>query len=406
LQQNYDGDMRRAKKVDSGTTTYYLRSSVLGGQVVAEISTSGTLQRGYVYLGGDVIAVQQSSAVSWMHQDPIVKSKRVTNGSGTVVSTIELDPWGGNTSRNNNAAFQPRSFTTYIRDSIAADDAMFRRYNRWWSRFDQPDPYNGSYNLANPQSFNRYPYAQNDPANRTDPSGLLPCGAEFGSNVCMGSGFWGGGVNMNNHVSLLGGSGRQTINEAEYDHDYRYDPENGPFRFRTAFTGTNWLGWDPKAPTGECARFANRVQQIAANHSDVGSFVDELAQVFIGLSSSDSIEMGWNGNNSAGETFTSSGFRSDLFDSINDNQARHFMGGLIAGYRLGGAIGAGVMNHNEDSQADLRMNEVSIPLGASLTSPVKEQIVDRGDRGGWRKIKADPGFKTLPNAIRERVCAK
>jgi RHS repeat-associated protein len=174
LQQYYDGNGVRAKKVDGGATTYYLRSSVLGGQVAAEISNSGTLQRGYVYLGSQLLAVQQSNAVSWVHQDPFVKSKRVTNGSGTVVSTIELDPWGGNTNRNNNDAFQPRAFTTYTRDSIAADDAMFRRYNRWWSRFDQPDPYDGSYSLVNPQSFNRYAYTQNDPVNFIDPSGLDP----------------------------------------------------------------------------------------------------------------------------------------------------------------------------------------------------------------------------------------
>jgi hypothetical protein len=49
---------------------------------------------------------------------------------------------------------------------------MFRRYNRWWSRFDQPDPYGGSYNLTNPQSFNRYAYTQNDPINFVDPTGL------------------------------------------------------------------------------------------------------------------------------------------------------------------------------------------------------------------------------------------
>ena len=42
---------------------------------------------------------------------------------------------------------------------------MFRRYNRWYSRFDQPDPYDGSYDLTDPQSFNRYAYVQNDPVN-------------------------------------------------------------------------------------------------------------------------------------------------------------------------------------------------------------------------------------------------
>ena len=49
---------------------------------------------------------------------------------------------------------------------------MFRRFNRKYSRFDQPDPYDGSYSLTNPQSFNRYAYVQNDPVNFVDPSGL------------------------------------------------------------------------------------------------------------------------------------------------------------------------------------------------------------------------------------------
>jgi uncharacterized protein RhaS with RHS repeats len=51
---------------------------------------------------------------------------------------------------------------------------MNRRYNRWWARFEQPDPYGGSYNLTDPQSFNRYSYVRNDPVNFVDPNGLDP----------------------------------------------------------------------------------------------------------------------------------------------------------------------------------------------------------------------------------------
>lgn len=47
-----------------------------------------------------------------------------------------------------NSAFQPRKFTSYERDMNGTDEAMFRRYNRWHSRFDQPDPYDGSYFLG------------------------------------------------------------------------------------------------------------------------------------------------------------------------------------------------------------------------------------------------------------------
>jgi hypothetical protein len=38
-----------------------------------------------------------------------------------------------------------------------------------------PDPYDGSYDPSNPQSFNRYTYAMNNPVSYVDPSGLDAC---------------------------------------------------------------------------------------------------------------------------------------------------------------------------------------------------------------------------------------
>ena len=71
-----------------------------------------------------------------------------------------------------NSSVQPWVFTTYTRDGIGSDDAQQRRYNRYYARFEQPDPFDGSYNLTNPQSLNRYSYTENDPVNFIDPSGL------------------------------------------------------------------------------------------------------------------------------------------------------------------------------------------------------------------------------------------
>src|SRR6185436_644087 len=70
----YDGDGLRIKKREDGATTYYLRSSVLGGQIVAEIASNGDWARGYVYFGGELLAVQQQAGVFWIHEDPLVKS--------------------------------------------------------------------------------------------------------------------------------------------------------------------------------------------------------------------------------------------------------------------------------------------------------------------------------------------
>src|SRR5437667_12799255 len=104
-----------------------------------------------------------------MHEDPVTKSKRVTDSSGAIVSTIELDPWGADTNRSSNAAFQPHKYTTYELDGNASDVAMFRRFNRWHSRFDQPQPYEGSYDFGDQHGVNRYAYTQNDVLNFIDP---------------------------------------------------------------------------------------------------------------------------------------------------------------------------------------------------------------------------------------------
>lgn len=152
------------KKVESGAPTYYLRSSVLGGQVIAELNGSGAWIRGYVYLGGQLVAIQSSWAVSTVHQDPVTKSQRITDSSGNLTSTVvDLDPWGGETGRSSNTAFQPHRFTSYERDANGGDDAMMRRHQSSLSRFSQPDPYDGSYDITDPQSLNRYAYTQNDP---------------------------------------------------------------------------------------------------------------------------------------------------------------------------------------------------------------------------------------------------
>jgi RHS repeat-associated protein len=227
LQNWYDGDRLRSKKSENGAITYYIRSSVLGGQVVAEI-TNGVWVRGYVYLGGQLLAVQ-CGGVYWVHQDPLVKSKRVTDGSGTVVSTVELDAWGGETNRSSNEAFQPRKFTSYERDSIASDDAMNRRYNRWWGRFEQPDPYDGSYDITNPQTFNRYSYVNNDPVNFVDPLGLDPdAEGGLGSMAALGIGPYGTVTERADGFNGVGGGGEVTMALAPLGRSALQNPARPP----------------------------------------------------------------------------------------------------------------------------------------------------------------------------------
>jgi RHS repeat-associated protein len=52
------------------------------------------------------------------------------------------------------------------------DHAQFRQYSNAQGRWLSPDPYSGSYEGSDPQSFNRYAYVTNGPLAATDSQGL------------------------------------------------------------------------------------------------------------------------------------------------------------------------------------------------------------------------------------------
>ena len=138
--------------------------------------------------------------------------------------------------------------------------------------------------------------------------------------------------------------------------------------------------------------------------------------MFIGIRNSGYWQMARYANSSVGEDFNSTGFKEGLYDKLADNQARHFIGGLITGFRLGFGLGHAVFGRNETSKPDLAMNEISIPLGAELTSPqpATTEVSRTWVRGvGWKTkkiwskpIPANPGFRTLADEIRKQVCKK
>jgi RHS repeat-associated protein len=314
LQQYYDGNGLRVKKTDNGVNTYYLRSSVLGGQVVAEMNSSGVLGREYVYLGGQVLAVRSPTKgvlkTYWVHEDPVTKSKRITNNLGSVVSTIELDPWGADTTRSNNVAFQPKKFTSYERDGNDSDEATFRRSNRWHSRFDQPDPYNGSYDPSNPQSFNRYAYVRNDPVDFVDPTGLK-------DNVCL----W-----------IFDGDSDENQCFGEWQPDIGFEPKDGVPNDPEGKESENTAQQNARTT---CERFADRVQDLANAATTIDGLLDALATTFLSMSNghptngSISEVRAAQGATLVGEarTFSSNdGIRGRFRGVEGGGQIRHFVG--------------------------------------------------------------------------------
>ena len=60
------------------------------------------------------------------------------------------------------------------------EHAEYRNYASAQGRWLAPDPYDGSCDFSNPQTFNRYAYVGNNPLSFTDPSGQDFCGVTRG----------------------------------------------------------------------------------------------------------------------------------------------------------------------------------------------------------------------------------
>jgi RHS repeat-associated protein len=108
-------------------------------------------------------------------------------GSDRLQSAGQYYPYGEGKGGNNPA--DAWSFATYWRDSATGlDYANERHYSNQYGRFMRPDPFGGSSNSGNPQSWNSYAYVLGDPVNLNDPTGLMEC-ADCGEDGGSGDGY-------------------------------------------------------------------------------------------------------------------------------------------------------------------------------------------------------------------------
>jgi YD repeat-containing protein len=104
----YDGDglgIERAvtKQTGGGTpstvVTYYLRSAVLGGRVVAQYNSAGARQSSYAWADGEALAEQTGVDIGmpqlkWERLNPVTGDGRETDTTGRAVTATHLDPSG------------------------------------------------------------------------------------------------------------------------------------------------------------------------------------------------------------------------------------------------------------------------------------------------------------------------
>jgi RHS repeat-associated protein len=170
----YDGDGRRVQKSDG--TLYWVDDAL---RPLSVGTTSGSITRDYIFLGGKRIAfVPLSSGNPYYYlSDHLGSTAVIASGDGkTIQWEADYFPFGAQRTVITNLADNPYQFTGYEYDSSTGYNYALARFDAGrWGRLLSSDPYLGSMDMTNPQSLNRYAYVLNNPPNMIDPLGLAGC---------------------------------------------------------------------------------------------------------------------------------------------------------------------------------------------------------------------------------------
>jgi RHS repeat-associated protein len=171
----YDADSNRVAKTVNGVTTRYLVDDLnpTGYAQVVEEVTAGAVTRQYTY-GLQRISQTQQIANTWTTSfygyDGGGTVRLLTDSTGTVTDTYDYDAWGNTV---NTTGPTPNVYQ-YRGEQYDSDLMLYylraRYFNPIAGRFLERDQYPGR--IMDPTTQHRYLYADSDPINRSDPSGL------------------------------------------------------------------------------------------------------------------------------------------------------------------------------------------------------------------------------------------
>ncbi len=176
----YDGDGKRvASEITSNlatTVTHFVGN-------YHEV-TDGVVTK-YYYAGAQRIAMRKGSDLFYLIGDHLGSTSLTTNATGTVVSELRYTAWG---EVRYASGTTPTDYTYTGQFSYTADFGLMYYNARWYDPYLNhmtqpnsivPDP-------ANPQDWNRYSYARNNPLKYTDPTGHKVCYDVDASGKCTG----------------------------------------------------------------------------------------------------------------------------------------------------------------------------------------------------------------------------
>jgi len=139
----------------------------LQGRLLFETDGNFNPVASYLYAGGRLVAVKQSSACYFYHFDRIGSTIALTDETGSVVRAYAYDPFG-RVVRSTGTLYNPFTFVGAFGVMDEGDGLFFmkaRYYDALSGRFLHKDP------IGFPGGTNLYAYARNNPVNFIDPTG-------------------------------------------------------------------------------------------------------------------------------------------------------------------------------------------------------------------------------------------
>jgi len=189
----YDASGQRVQKIAGGNTGEYI---YFNGQPLALFHPSNGTYTDLIWAGGTMLAEvpgNQTASPLYRLTDHLGSLALETDGSGNVVGSNLYAPYG---QLMTSSTSDPYAFTGLEHDTENGSyHAWARNYTIAQGRWLRPDPDDGSYDLMNPQSFNRYSYVNGNPLMFTDPTGLdgNPIGAGGTVGGCVSAALSEGG---------------------------------------------------------------------------------------------------------------------------------------------------------------------------------------------------------------------
>lgn len=181
----YHGDGNLAAKTAGGVTTKYLVDDLnpTGYSQVIEEVVGGQVERQYTY-GNAIISQRQRSGSSWAASfystDGHGSVRQLTDSAGAITDTYDYDAFGKLISQTGTT---PNAYL-FAGERFDADLGLYhfraRSYDADRGRFTSVDPFPGF--IDEPLSLHKYLYANADPVNFIDPSGLVAI-SEYGALV-------------------------------------------------------------------------------------------------------------------------------------------------------------------------------------------------------------------------------